>query len=335
LNKIIKGKEMQSSRRRFVFGTALFAGASIFSLALSAKSVWPAKPVKIVVPVPPGASLDTLARTIAKELTDKLDQSVVVENIAGGGSNIAFAHVAKASPDGYTLLLGWDSLVINPSLYATVPYKLDQFAPITLAITAPQVLVVGSKLPVKDLRSLIDAAKRNPEKVSLANAGSGSPGHLAGALLESQADIRFSHIPYKGGAPAVADLVAGHVDALMVTLPAALQHIRSGRLTALGVTSAKRSTGAPEIPTIAEAGLPGYELNSWQGLLAPAGTPSEVIGTLNKAVVQILREPAIKSQLISQGFEIVASSPEHLTQQLALLSQKWARLVRESGARVE
>ena len=298
-------------------------------------SNWPNKPIKIIVPVPAGGSLDILARTVAKGLTARLGQAVVVENMAGGGSNIAFGYVAKAAPDGYTLLLGWDSLTINPGLYPSTPYRLDQFTPISLAITAPQVLVVGSKLPVKNLKTFIELARREPKTISLANAGNGSPGHLAGALLELRTEIQLINIPYKGGAPAVADLVAGHVDALMVTLPAAIQHIRSGRLTALGVSSAKRSTGAPEIPTIAEAGLPGYDLNSWQGFLAPAGTPNEIINLLNKDIVETLKDPEVKKQLVSEGFEVIASSPKTLADYLATSAPKWAKLVKDSGAKVD
>lgn len=323
---------MLPSRRKFI---AIALGASVFHLAAFANNAWPNKPIRIIVPVPAGGSLDILARTVAKGLTTKLNQPVIVENMAGGGSNIAFGHVAKATPDGYTLLLGWDSLAINPGLYPNLPYKLDQFAPITLAITAPQVLVVGPKLPVKNLKTFIEVTRRNPEGISLANAGNGSPGHLAGSLLESMADIKFSNIPYKGGAPAVADLVAGHVDALMVTLPAAIQHIRSGRLTALGVSSAKRSTGAPEIPTIAEAGLAGYDLNSWQGFLAPAGTPNDIITLLNQEIVKILKDPAVKKQLVSEGFEVIASSPRTLADYLTSSSPKWAKLIKDSGAKVD
>ena len=326
---------MQNNRRQFLLHATALSSAAIVPLHVFSQPSWPNKPIKIVVPVPAGASLDNLARTIAKGLSEKLGQSVIVENMAGGGSNIAFGYVAKAQPDGYTLLLGWDSLTINPSLYSSVPYRLEQFAPITMAITAPQVLLVGPKLPVKNLRSLIETARLNPGKISLANAGSGSPGHLAGALLESTANIQFLNSPYKGGAPGVADLLAGHVDAMFVTLPAALQQVRSGRLTALGISSAKRSTGAPTIPTIAEAGLPGYDLNSWQGILAPAGTSNQIIQKLNKDIVSVLLNPATKEQLVSQGFEIVASTPEYLAKQLALQTPKWAKLVKDSGARVE
>lgn len=322
-------------RRNFLIHVASLAGALIASLPVAAKTEWPLKPVRIVVPVPPGGSLDTLARTLAKEISPRLNQPVVVDNLPGAGSNIAFAHVAKAAPDGHTLLLGWDSLVINPSLYKTVPYTLQQFAPITLAITSPQVLLVGPKLPVEDLRAFLEAARKAPGRLTLANPGSGSPGHLAGALLESLSGTQFNHVPYKGGAPAVADLAAGHLDAAIVTLPAALAQVRAGRLKALGVSSAHRVSAVPEIPTVAQAGVPGYELNSWQGLLAPAGTPAEVIERLNRLVVEALREKSVREQLVAQGFEIVASSPQALAQELATLTPRWARLVQASGARVD
>ena len=326
---------MPHSRRTLLKSLLSAAVISMLPCIASANTPWPSRPIKIIVPVPPGGSLDILARTVAKELTARLNQSVIVENMPGGGSNIAFGYVAKAAPDGYTLLLGWDSLTINPGLYPALPYKLDQFAPITLAITAPQVLVVGSKLPVKNLKTFIEVARRDPNGLSMANAGNGSPGHLAAALLESKADIKLNNIPYKGGAPAVADLLAGHVDALMVTLPAALPHIHAGKLTALGVSSAKRSTGAPAIPTIAEAGLTGYDLNSWQGFLAPAGTPNEIIRLLNKEIVASLNDPEIKKKLIADGFEVIASSPKTLADYLGTSTPKWAKLVKDSGAKVD
>jgi len=321
--------------RALAFAILLTLSCASFTATVCAESNWPSKPIKIIVPVPPGGSLDILARTVAKGLTAKLGQAVIVENMPGGGSNIGFGYVAKAAPDGYTLLVGWDSLAINPALYPSLPYKVENFSPITLAITAPQVLVTGSKLPVKNLKTYIELARREPNAISLANAGNGSPGHLAGALLESRADIKLTNIPYKGGAPAVADLVAGHVDSLMVTLPAAIQHIRSGRLTALGVSSVKRSTGAPEIPTIAEAGLKGYDLNSWQGFLAPAGTPQSIIQLLNKDIVEILKDPEVKQQLVSEGFEVIASSPKTLADYLATSTPKWAKLVKDSGAKID
>lgn len=274
-----------------------------------------------------------LTRTLAKPLAIDLGQSITVENIAGGGGNIAFGQVARAKPDGYTLLMGWDALLINPALYSVVPFQMNQYAPVTLAITSPQVLVVGPKLQVKSLKEFLDAARRLSGALSLANAGNGSPGHLAGALLEAEANIKVTHVPYKGGGPAVADLLAGHIDALMVALPAALQHIKSGRLVALGMSSASRSTAVPSVPTIAQAGVPGYEVNSWQGLFAPAGTTSDVIKKLHQSVTSALREPTVKAQLEAQGYEIVASTPEVLQQQLNVLIPKWAEIVKLSGAK--
>ena len=320
------------NRRNFLSFAAALPALQTLSPRVYASANWPSRPIRIVVPVSPGGSIDLLARTIAKEVSPELAQPVVVENVAGAGGNIAFGQVARATPDGYTLLMGWDSLLINPALYPTVPYQVAQFAPITLAITSPQVLVVGPRLKVANLREFLAAGLRADGAVTLANAGNGSPGHLAATLLEQQSGVKFTHVPYKGGAPAVADLVAGHVDALMVTLPSALQHIRTGRLTALGVSSASRSSAIPDVPTLAQAGLAGYELDSWQGLLAPGATPEDVVGTLNRVVVAALRKPEIRQQLVEQGYEVVGSSPDTLGEQIRVLTPRWAQIVRASGA---
>lgn len=314
----------------------LFAAtAALLIPTLSMAQGWPAKPLRIVVPVPPGGSLDLLARTLSRELSPALGQPVVVENVPGAGGNIAFAQVANAAADGYTILHGWDPLAINTSLYASVPYRLSQFAPITLAITSPQVLVVNPRLPAGSLEELLALARRKPGSLSLASPGNGSPGHLAGTLLESLTGADFVHIPYKGGGPAMADLIAGHVDAAIVTLPAALPHARSGRVKAIGVSSRNRSAGAPEIPTLAESGVRQYELNSWQGFFVPAGTPEAVIARLNREMVHILRNRDVKAQLEAQGFDVVASAPEVLAQELQNGTPRWAQLVKRSGAKVD
>lgn len=320
---------------RWLRALGIAAAASLLIPAVSVAQSWPTKPVRIVVPVPPGGSLDILARTLAKELSPALGQPVVVENVPGAGGNIAFAQVANAAADGHTILHGWDPLAINTSLYASVPYKLAQFTPITLAITSPQVLVVNPKVPAANLEELLALARKKPGTLSLASPGNGSPGHLAGTLLESLTGADFVHIPYKGGGPAMADLIAGHVDAAIVTLPAALQHSRGGRVKAIGVTSRTRSAGAPEIPTLAESGVRQYELNSWQGFLAPAGTPEAVIARLNREIVQILRNREVKSQLEAQGFDVVASTPEVLAQELQNGTPRWTQLVKRSGAKVD
>ena len=320
-------------RRVFLKQASTMAVALALPQASRAQADWPTKAIHIVVPVAPGGSIDMLTRTLAKPLALDLGQSIIVENIAGGEGNIAFGQVARAKPDGYTLLMGWDALLINPALYSVVPYQVNQYAPVTLAITSPQVLVVGPKLPVKSLKEFLDAARRLPGALSLANAGNGSPGHLAGTLLETEAKIKLTHVPYKGGGPAIADLLAGHIDAVIVTLPAALQHIKSGRLVALGMSSVSRSTAVPSVPTIAEAGVPGYEVNSWQGLFAPVGTTPAVIQKLHKSMTSALREPSVKAQLETQGYEIVASTPEALQQQVDVLTPKWAEIVKMSGAK--
>lgn len=311
------------------------ATAALLIPAASIAQSWPAKPVRIVVPVPPGGSLDILARTLAKELSPALGQPVLVENVPGAGGNIAFAQVANAVADGHTILHGWDPLAINTSLYATVPYKLSQFTPITLAITSPQVLVVNPKVSASNLEELLALARRKPGTLSLASPGNGSPGHLAGTLLESLTGADFVHIPYKGGGPAMADLIAGHVDAAFVTLPAALQHSRGGRVRAIGVSSRTRSAGAPEIPTLAESGVRQYELNSWQGFLVPAGTPEAVVARLNREIVHVLKNREVKSQLEAQGFDVVASPPEVLAQELQNGTPRWTQLVKRSGAKVD
>ena len=320
---------------RWLRALGFAAAAALLIPTVATAQSWPTKPVRIVVPVPPGGSLDILARTLAKELSPALGQPVVVENVPGAGGNIAFAQVANAAADGHTILHGWDPLAINTSLYATVPYKLSQFTPITLAITSPQVLVVNPKVPAGNLEELLALARRKPGTLSLASPGNGSPGHLAGTLLESLTGADFVHIPYKGGGPAMADLIAGHVDAAIVTLPAALQHSRGGRVKAIGVTSRSRSAGAPEIPTLAESGVRQYELNSWQGFLAPAGTPEAVIARLNREIVQILRNREVKGQLEAQGFDVVASTPEVLAQELQNGTPRWTQLVKRSGAKVD
>ena len=303
--------------------------------AAFAQPPWPSKPVRIIVPVPPGGSLDLLARTLSKELAPVLGQQVVIENVPGAGGNIAFGQVANASPDGHTLLHGWDPLSINTALYSSVPYKLAQFAPITLAITSPQVLVIHPKLEAGSVDEFIALARRKPGVLSLASPGNGSPGHLASTLLGTLTGAEVVHIPYKGGGPALADLIAGHVDAAIVTLPAALQHVRSGRLRALGVSSARRAAGAPEIPTIAESGVRGYELNYWQGFFAPAGTPPAIIQRLNAEIVRVLNSREIRDQLVAQGFDIVGSAPEGLAREIAEGTPRWAQLVKSSGAKVD
>jgi tripartite-type tricarboxylate transporter receptor subunit TctC len=293
---------------------------------------YPGRAIRIVVPVPPGASLDMLARTVAARITPRLGQPVVVENQPGAAGNLAYGNVAKAAPDGYTLLLGWDGLQINAGLYKSLPYQLKNFAPVTLAITTPQVFVVNKSLPARDVREFVLLAKRVRGKVTMGSPGSGSPGHLAGALFMTLTGTELIHVPYKGGAPAVIDVMAGHIDVLFVSLPAVIQHVRSGKLRALGVSTPGRAPSLPDVPTFAQAGVKGYELVSWQGFLAPAGTPPEIIDLLNSEIVQALRSPEVRDILVPQGYEIVASTPAALDAELKRGTEKWLQLIRQSGA---
>jgi tripartite-type tricarboxylate transporter receptor subunit TctC len=310
--------------------------AVIFCLAALAAghcaAQYPARAIRIVVPVPPGASLDTLARTVGARLSARFGQPVVVDNQPGGAGNIAYGTVAKAAPDGHTLLLGWDGMQINVGLYKSLPYQLSNFAPITMAITTPQILVANKSLPVRDLREFIALAKRQRGKVTAASPGSGSPGHLAGALFMMLTGAELVHVPYKGGAPAVIDVLAGHVDVLFVSLPAVVQHVRSGKVHALGVSTPARAPSLPDVPTIAQGGVKGYELISWQGLLTTAGTPPDVVNLLNKEIVQILRSPEVKDILAPLGYEIVASTPAALDAELKQGTDKWLKLIKQSGA---
>ncbi|MCX7229987.1 MAG: tripartite tricarboxylate transporter substrate binding protein [Burkholderiales bacterium] len=326
---------MKSLRRRLL-AAALCTPLGALGTARAQSAALPARPLRIVVPVPPGGSLDLLARTVARELSPRIGQPVVVENHGGAGGNIAFGLVASAPPDAHTILLGWDSLSINPALYGTVPFRLDQFAPVTLAITSPQVLVINEqKLPAKTLADFVRIARERGGKIAVASAGSGSPGHLAGTLLKNLASIDFTHVPYKGGGPALADLIAGHVDAAFVTLPAATPHLAANRLAALGVTSTRRSSGLPQLPTFVEAGVAGYEIDSWQGFFVPAGSPQAAIDRLHAEIATVLRDDRIRAQLVAQGFEVVAGPPQALARELERTTPKWVQLVQASGARVD
>lgn len=298
---------------------------------------YPDKPVRIVVPVAPGGSMDMLSRTVGKYLQDRLGQPVVVENHPGGNSNIGHDLVAKAPADGYTLLVSSDSLAINPSLYKSLNYDpVKSFAPITQAIASPQVLVVKADSPFNTIHDLIGKAKANPGKITIASPGSGSLGHLAGALLQKETGIDLVHVPYKGGGPAVSDLLGGHVDSLFVTLPAAQAHIRSGGLRALAVASPQRWPAFPQVPSVAESiAVPGFDATAWQGFLAPAGTPAAVVERLNREIIDILKKPEVSTLLREQGFEPIGTSPVQLDQTLKTGLVKWAKVVADAKVQVD
>ena len=326
------------TRRALLLRSALLGAAALLPRVATAEgAAWaPDRPVRIIIPVAPGGSLDILGRLLARHLTPRLGQPVVAENLPGAGSNIAFEAAARARPDGLTLLVGSDPLTINPALYPRVGFDpVRDFTPVIEAVRAPQVLVVNPRSPVTDVASFIDWAKEQEGRLTVASQGNGSIGHLAGALFAQQADLRFVHVPYRGGGPAVIDLIAGHVEALFVTLPAAIEHIRGGRLRALAVTGAERSAAIPDVPTVAETALPGFDVVTWQGILAPAGTPQAAIDRLATELAAILALPEVADDLARQGFAVTADGPDRFAALVRAEAERWPVLVRRTGARSE
>jgi tripartite-type tricarboxylate transporter receptor subunit TctC len=316
---------------------ALAAGALLLlAQPAAAQQPYPAKPVRLVVPSAPGGGTDITARVMAPKLSEFLGQQVVVENRAGAGTMIGGEVVARAAPDGYTLLMGISTLAINPAMYKKVPYDaLKDFAPITQAVSLPNILVVHPSLPVKTVKELVAFAKARPGQLQFASAGVGTNPHLAAELFLSMTGTKMLHVPYKGSGAGVIDVIAGHVPVMTPSILTGLPHTKAGRLRALGVTSAQRAGGAPEIPTIAEAGVPGYEAVQWFGILAPAGTPRAVIDRVHREAVKVLQSADIKERLKADGADPVASSPEEFAAFLRSETVKWAKVVKAVGIQPE
>ncbi len=307
------------------------------SAALASAQSYPTKPIRIVVPFPPGGATDILARDVAQKLTEAWGQQVIVDNRPGAGGNIGSELVAKSAPDGYTLEMGTvGTHAINASLYAKMPYDhVKDFVPVILVAGVPNVLVVNPAVPVNSVAELIAYAKANPGKLNFASSGSGTSIHLSGELFKVMAGVQMTHIPYKGSAPALQDLLGGQVQLMFDNLPPSLPQIKAGKLRALAVTTATRAPALPDVPTIAEAGLPGFESSSWFGLLAPAGTPPAIVVKLNAEVAKWLATPDAKERLAKQGANAVGGSPEDFEKHIAAETVKWAKVVKDSGARVD
>jgi tripartite-type tricarboxylate transporter receptor subunit TctC len=298
---------------------------------------YPDKPIRLVVPFPAGGTTDILARAVGQKLGEHLGQQVVVDNKPGAGGNIGSDIVAKSAPDGYTLVMGTvGTHAINASLYKKMPYDhIKDFVPVSLVALVPNILVVHPSVPANSVKELIAYAKANPGKLNFASSGNGTSIHLSGELFKTTAGVEMTHVPYKGSAPAVTDLLGGQVQLMFDNMPSALPHVKAGKLKALGVTTAKRFPAAPDIPTIAEAGVPGYEASSWFGVLAPAGTPKEIVNKLSSEIAKILQTPEIKERLLSQGAEPVGNTPDQFAAFIKAETAKWAKVVKESGATVD
>jgi tripartite-type tricarboxylate transporter receptor subunit TctC len=320
-----------SMQRRALF-SALAGIALAATTPASQAQAWPERAVKLVVPYAPGGSADIVARLIADDWGKALGKSVFIENKAGAGGNLGVDAVAKSATDGYTIGLQTVSLAINPSLTARMPYDtLKDLAPIGMVAASQHVLVVNDKLPARDVKDLLALAKGKPGRLTYGSAGGGSTFHMSAELFKAMAGVAIVHIPYRGGGPALTDTIAGQVDLSFPVLSAAQGHVQAGKLRALGVTGAKRSPLLPNVPTIAEAGVPGYAFETWFMVFAPAGTPRPVIDRLNTTLAATLQSANVRERMAREGFEAIPSTPEDARQRLATEMPRWARLVKERG----
>src|SRR5688572_7693314 len=307
-----------------------------WSASAGAQAPYPSRAVRFIVPSAPGGGTDITARAVAPKVSEYLGQQVVVENRPGAGTMIGGEAVARAAPDGYTLLVGISTLAINPAVYVKVPYDaLRDFAPITQLVTTSNMLVAHPSLPAGTVKELVAFARARPGQIHYASAGVGTNPHLSMELFLFMGGLKMVHVPYKGSGQGIVDVVAGHVPVMTPSVPAALPHTKSGRLRGLGVTGAKRSNAAPEVPTIAEAGLPGYEATQWFGMLAPAATPREIITRLHAEITRALRDSDVRRRLEADGAEPVGSKPEEFAAYLRSETAKWAKVVKAAGIKPE
>lgn len=323
-------------RRTLLLGPLALAAALAAGHLPAAAQAYPAKPIHLVVGYAAGGSTDSVARLLGQKLAEELGQPVIVENKPGAGATIASDYVAKAAPDGYTLFMSTIANTINTTLYKRLSFDFERdFAPVSLVATVPNVLVVNPDVPAKTVKEFIALAKSKPGGINFGSSGSGSSVHLSGELFNMVAGVQLTHVPYKGSAPAAVDLMSGQIQAMFDNLSTALPFIKAGKLRALAVTSAERSPAAPDIPTMAEAGLPECEVLSWFALVAPAKTPKDIVDRLNAATVKALADPAVKQQFAALGADPVSSTPAALADLIKSETAKWAKVVKASGASVD
>lgn len=312
------------------------SAASLLATPAALAQAWPARPVKIVVPFPAGGTTDIVARLLSVELQKAWGQPVVVENRSGAGGNIGSEAVAKSPADGYTLLMGTNGPhVLNPHLYASLPYDpIKDFVGVAQAVQSPYVLVVNPAVPAASVAELIAYAKANPGKLNYASAGQGTGPHLAMELFQMMAGVRMTHVPYRGNADAERDLVAGQVQVMFDNISPALPFIRDNRLRALAIANPARSPIMPDLPTVAEAGVPGYAVTGWNGIFVPRGTPADVIAKLNREVVGILKAPDVSQRLVGLGFDLVAGTPAQFDELVRVEHAKWGKVIREANIKL-
>jgi tripartite-type tricarboxylate transporter receptor subunit TctC len=314
---------------------------AVFILASAANAAfaqsWPSRPLRLVIPFAAGGGADIAGRVIGQELGEVLKQPVIIENRTGAGGTIAPNNVAKSPPDGYSLVLGHlGGIAIAPHLYKDLPFDpINDLSPVTLVVNGLSVLVVNPELPVKTAGELVAYAKKNPNQLSFASAGSGTDTHLAGELFKSMTGTSMVHIPYKGGAPALVDLIAGRVQLSFASVATTISSIQTGKLRAVAMTGKNRFEGLPGVPTIAESGVPGYEINNWYGIFVPANTPQDIIQRLNTETIKTLKKPDIHAKLIAAGLEPIWSTPKEFADYVRAETDKWRKIVADSGAKAE
>lgn len=323
--------------KRHLLALLALAGLGLTAHAQPAAAEWPNKPIRWVVPFPPGGAMDAIARTLGEKAAKSLGQPFVIENKPGAGGNIGADFVAKQPGDGYTMMITSIGMATNKPLYSKLSYDpVKDFAPVSLLAVVPNVLVTNATQPdVKNVKDVIAAARSAPGKLTYASAGNGTSIHLAGEVFTSLANVDMLHIPYKGSGPAVADLLGGQINYMFDSITSARPHIQSGKLRALGVTTAKRSSTLPEVPTLAEAGVPGYEVSPWFAVFMPASTPKAIVGKLNKALLAAMKDPDVVKRFETIGAEPVGSTPDELAKHLARESERWTKLITERGIKLD
>jgi len=315
------------------------AGATLAAAALprfALAQTWPARPVRVIVPFAPGGTSDIFARLATQKLSEHFGRQFYVENVAGASGNLGTAQAAKAAPDGYTILIAFTSHVVNPSLFARVPYDAHKdFEAITLAVSSPTMLSVHPSVPAKTVKDLVALIKANPGKYNFASPGAGTPAHLAGEMFRLSLALDLVHIPYNGAGPAIASVVAGHSPFIFSTIAAALQQVRDGKLRALAITGKTRSRIVPDVPTMAEAGYPDIEGDNWVGVLVPAGTPKDIITTLHREIARIMTLPDMRERFTTLGFDVVASTPAEFDRRIKAEFETWGRVIRAANIKME
>jgi tripartite-type tricarboxylate transporter receptor subunit TctC len=324
------------ARRRVLLGMGAAGLTATLSRPSRAQGAWPTKPVRFIVPFPPGGSTDLMAREVAQGVGAAIGQTVIVENRAGAASTVGTAQVARSAPDGYTFLFTSSHIAIVPSLYNNLSFDpVKDFVPVSLVCTLPVILVANPSLPAKTVAEIVELSKRTPQGLTFGSSGNGGVSHLSGELFKSMTQANLRHVAYKGGGPAMTDLIGGHVNVMFDAVSTSMPHIKSGAIRPVAWTGSKRSAILPDLPTIAESGVAGYDSSSWLGLFAPAGTPPEIVQRVSKEVRATLDRQEVRDRQLALGVEIVANTPEEFGRQLAAEIPKWRKVVEVSGAKAD